>query len=113
MRAGFAPRAPHWGRSPSPNPLQIMSVACLGFIKKQLPHVVYWYHLRGRFRMTKPIEVSVHMCQCASCQTGADAAIIQQHQRVNLFLSRLTEPQRRWYVGLLSQEPARPSDAEL
>jgi len=63
--------------------------------------------------MTKPIEVCVHMCQCANCQTGADSDIIQQHQRVNLFLSRLTEPQRRWYVGMLSQEPARPSDAEL
>ena len=32
---------------------------------------------------------------------------------MNLFLSRLTEPQRRWYVGLLSQEPGRPSDVEL
>ena len=63
--------------------------------------------------MTKPIEVCVHICQCASCQTGAGSGIIQQHQRVNLFLSRLTEPQRRWYVGMLSQEPARPSDAEL
>jgi len=63
--------------------------------------------------MTKPIEVCVHKCQCATCQTEPDSAIIQQHQRVNLFLSRLTEPQRRWYVGMLSQEPARPSDAEL
>jgi hypothetical protein len=53
------------------------------------------------------------MCECAICQVGTDQGIIQQHQRINLFLSRLTEPQRRWYVGLLSQEPDSPSDVEL
>jgi hypothetical protein len=63
--------------------------------------------------MTKPIEVCVHLCQCANCQVGADPGIVQQHHRINLFLSRLTEPQRRWYVGMLSQQPDCPSDAEL
>ena len=63
--------------------------------------------------MSKPIDISVHICQCATCQTGAEHAVIQQHQRINLFLSRLTEPQRRWYVGMLSQQPDSPSDAEL
>jgi hypothetical protein len=32
---------------------------------------------------------------------------------MNLFLSRLNEPQRRWYVGLLSQKPGSPSDRQL
>ena len=32
---------------------------------------------------------------------------------MNLFLSRLNEPQRRWYVGTLSQQPGQPSDREL
>jgi hypothetical protein len=32
---------------------------------------------------------------------------------MNLFLSRLSEPQRRWYVGLLSQKPGSPSDRQL
>lgn len=32
---------------------------------------------------------------------------------MNLFLSRLNEPQRRWYVGLLSQQPGSPSDRHL
>jgi hypothetical protein len=32
---------------------------------------------------------------------------------MNLFLSRLTEPQRRWYVGMLSLEPDSPSDSHL
>ena len=63
--------------------------------------------------MTKPIEVYVHICECAICQAATDHATIQQHQRVNLFLSRLSEPQRRWYVGMLSQEPDSPSDVEL
>jgi len=63
--------------------------------------------------MTKPLELAVHLCQCTICQTGADPGIMEQHQRMNLFLSRLTEPQRRWYVGMLSQEPDRPSDVEL
>ena len=63
--------------------------------------------------MTKPIEVRLHMCECAICQAGADHGTIQQHQRVNLFLSRLSEPQRRWYVGMVSQEPDSPSDVAL
>ena len=63
--------------------------------------------------MTKPIDGDRPMCACAICQTGADHTIVQQHQRLNLFLSRLTEPQRRWYVGMRSQEPDRPSDLEL
>jgi hypothetical protein len=63
--------------------------------------------------MTKPIEIRLHVCECAICQAGADQATREQHQRVNLFLSRLTESQRRWYVGMLSQQPDSPSDVEL
>lgn len=63
--------------------------------------------------MTKPIEVRLHTCECAICQAEADQGIREQHQRINLFLSRLSEPQRRWYVGMLSQEPDGPSDVEL
>ena len=63
--------------------------------------------------MTKPIEVRVHVCECAICQAGADHATREQHQRMNLFLSRLSEPQRRWYVGMLSHQADSPSDVEL
>ena len=63
--------------------------------------------------MTKPIEVRVHSCECTICQAGTDHAIREHHQRINLFLSRLTETQRRWYVGMLSQEPDCPSDSDL
>jgi hypothetical protein len=63
--------------------------------------------------MSKPIEIPVHTCECATCQAASDYGTVQQHQRMNLFLSRLSEPQRRWYVGMLSQQPDSPSDAEL
>ena len=32
---------------------------------------------------------------------------------MNVLLSRLTEPQRRWYVGFLSQQPDSPGDRQL
>jgi hypothetical protein len=38
---------------------------------------------------------------------------MQYHQQINLLLSSLTEPQRRWYVGSLSQDPNSPGDREL
>ncbi len=59
---------------------------------------------------TEPI---IHQCECETCQTGLDAQIIKSHQRINLFLSRLNEPQRRWYVATLSEEADRPSDRLL
>jgi len=37
----------------------------------------------------------------------------QYHRQINVFLSRLNEPQRRWYVGLLSQRPDSSSDRQL
>ena len=58
-------------------------------------------------------ERTVHQCECAICQAGSDPALRQRHAQMNLFLSRLSESQRRWYVGLLSQEPDSPSDREL
>ena len=32
---------------------------------------------------------------------------------MNLLLSRLNEPQRRWYIGFFSQKPGSPSDRQL
>ena len=62
-----------------------------------------------------PIEVksNVHICECPICQAGTDGVIIGHHSQINLFLSRLTESQRRWYVGVLSQAPDNPSDRQL
>ena len=58
-------------------------------------------------------ERQVHQCECAICKANSDAEIVQHHHQMNPFLSRLNEPQRRWYVGLLSQKPESPSDREL
>ena len=55
----------------------------------------------------------IHQCKCDICKTKSDAEIVQQHRQMNLFLSRLNEPQRRWYVGLQSEQAEGPSDREL
>jgi len=59
--------------------------------------------------MTKEI----HKCECEICRTQSDPEVMQQHQQMNLLLIRLNEPQRRWYVGSLSQHPGQPTDGEL
>jgi hypothetical protein len=56
---------------------------------------------------------SIHACGCAVCQQQSDLEIVQYHRQINLLLSRLNEPQRRWYVAVLSQEPGAPSDVQL
>ena len=63
--------------------------------------------------MTTEIENETHQCECNICKTGSDPEIVEHHRQMNLFLSRLNEPQRRWYVGLLSQQPGNPSDRQL
>jgi hypothetical protein len=39
--------------------------------------------------------------------------VVRRHNHINLLLSRLTEPQRRWYVGFLAQEPDSPGERQL
>lgn len=55
----------------------------------------------------------LHECECNVCQQQGDSEIVPYHRQINLLLSRLNEPQRRWYVAVLSQEPGAPSDGEL
>ena len=55
----------------------------------------------------------IHQCECDICKTKSDPEIVRHHHQMNLFLSRLNEPQRRWYVGLQSQKAGSPSDREL
>ena len=45
-------------------------------------------------------KLTVYQCQCPICQQPGDSALKQQHAQMNLFLSRLNEQQRRWYVAL-------------
>jgi hypothetical protein len=63
--------------------------------------------------MTSEAKIEIHQCECESCRAGSDPTTALHHQQMNLFLSRLNEPQRRWYVGLLSQKPDAPSDRQL
>jgi hypothetical protein len=58
-------------------------------------------------------EPIIHQCECETCQTGLDTEVIKSHQRINLFLSRLNEPQRRWYMATLAEEADGPSDRQL
>ena len=62
--------------------------------------------------MPMPVHV-LHECECSICQEQTNAEVMRYHRHINLLLSRLAEPQRRWYVGVLSQEPESPSDAQL
>jgi len=55
----------------------------------------------------------VHNCQCRVCQDRTDLQVVRRHEQLNLFLSRLSEPQRRWHVGLMSQEHSSPNDYQL
>ena len=55
----------------------------------------------------------IHQCECETCRAGLDAENKESHQRINLFLSRLNEPQRRWYVATLSEDANGLSDREL
>src|SRR5690606_37392347 len=61
---------------------------------------------------TKP-EQQIHHCECAICQTGSEPVTMHYHHQVNVLLSRLNEPQRRWYAGVLSQQPDSPSERHL
>jgi len=63
--------------------------------------------------MTSRTEIKIHQCECEACKAGSDLEIAQRHQQINLFLSRLNEPQRRWYVGLMSQQSDGPGDRQL
>jgi len=58
-------------------------------------------------------KLKIHQCECAICKTGTDPDIVRHHRQMNLLLSRLNEPHRRWYVGSLSQKPGSPSDRQL
>jgi len=43
-------------------------------------------------------ELVVHMCGCAACQAG-DHPDREDHQYLNLLMSRLDEQQRRWVAA--------------
>jgi len=59
------------------------------------------------------MPTQIHECQCAVCLEGNDIAEWQQHHQMNVFLSRLDEQQRRWYVALESNRIGHGGDTRL
>src|SRR6476661_4417433 len=63
--------------------------------------------------MAAEAEPVVHQCQCSACQAGDELQLARHHHQINLLLSRMTEPQRRWYVASLAEQPHAPSISDL
>ena len=59
------------------------------------------------------MPISVHVCQCPACLQSSDQAVWQLHHQMNVFLSRLDEQQRRWYVALESKRVGHGGDTLL
>ncbi|MEJ2265126.1 MAG: hypothetical protein P8X95_16905 [Anaerolineales bacterium] len=59
------------------------------------------------------MSVEVHQCQCPKCRQSREHAEWQFHHQMNLFLSRLDEQQRRWYVALESKKMGHGGDVLL
>ena len=58
-------------------------------------------------------NAKIHKCQCGDCRKGADQSLKEMHRRMNVFLSRLDEQQRRWYVALESEKIGHSGDRLL
>ena len=55
----------------------------------------------------------VYVCQCPHCQQEAFHPDKKLHHQINLFLSRLNEQQRRWYVAMESNRTGEGGDRLL
>ena len=55
----------------------------------------------------------VHSCQCGNCQQEMLHSDQQRHREMNLFLSRLDEQQRRWYLEMESNRIGAGGDRIL
>ena len=55
----------------------------------------------------------VHACECSACLQSKENPDWQIHHRMNVFLDRLDEQQRRWYVALESQKIGYGGDTLL
>ncbi len=54
--------------------------------------------------------LTVHQCQCIHCRQSLNDPDQILHQQMNLFLSRLDEQQRRWFVALESKRIGHGGD---
>ncbi len=58
--------------------------------------------------MTSAPEPGVRRCECEVCQAASDPELARHHHQINVLLSRMSEPQRRWYVATLANDPHAP-----
>ena len=58
-------------------------------------------------------KMIINVCQCSNCLSVEEHPDKALHYQMNLFLSRLDEQQRRWYVGLESKKIGRGGDRLL
>lgn len=59
------------------------------------------------------MPIQVHSCQCPDCLRSTDNPNWQLHHHMNLFLSRLNEQQRRWFVALEAKKIGHGGDTVL
>jgi hypothetical protein len=52
-------------------------------------------------------------CQCPTCQQPGDHSDKVLHRRINVFLSRMDEQQRRWYAAIESMKAGYGGDRLL
>ncbi len=58
-------------------------------------------------------QKTIHQCECPICRQPGDHPDKELHDQMNLFLSRLDEQQRRWYVALESRKLGRGGDRRM
>jgi hypothetical protein len=61
---------------------------------------VQWLQEFDKRRSQTMSQRPIHQCQCEICQSADAHPTKEEHHRMNVFLSRLDEQQRRWYAGL-------------
>jgi hypothetical protein len=70
-------------------------------------------HGASDFRAGRTVAATVVICQCPGCRQEGDSPDRALHRRMNVFLSRLDEARRRWYVALESQRIGHGGDRLL
>jgi hypothetical protein len=55
----------------------------------------------------------IHECECRNCQEREEHPEQALHRHMNVFVSRLNEQQRRWYVALESHKVGHGGDQQL
>lgn len=59
------------------------------------------------------MPIKIHECQCAACLQSKEHTDWKLHHQMNVFLNRLDEQQRRWYVALESEKIGHGGDKQL